>query len=120
MATCTGCSRELYEIERANRAASQKRTDAYREALACIGARPGTEVILGLTEETGIVVASTSGDPYFPFAVDVFRPPTAGECDPDQTDPFTGRWVLIDQYICESADGIRRLMSDGVEYLASL
>ena len=124
LATCSGCTQELYDIEQANRARAEV-TELLKKgmnSLATIGA-PTDAVILDATWVRGALVVATRqpSSIAFEYAVDSFRLPTADETDPDQDEPRTpGEWILADQYGSHSTDEIPGMVTDATAYLREL
>jgi hypothetical protein len=115
LATCSGCTQELYDIEQANRARAAAPT-----ALAIIGSA-GAEILDATWVRGALVVVSHQPDAYFPYCVDSFRLPTPDETDPDQVDPRAlDEWVLVYQYGDHSADAVPGMAADATAYLREL
>lgn len=117
LATCSGCTQELYDIEQANRARAEA-----TKALANIGAPADAEVLDAAWVRGALVVATRQPSSIaFEYAVDAFRPPTADEVDPDQDEPRTpGEWILVDQYGGHSEDEIPGMVTAATAYLREL
>jgi hypothetical protein len=121
MATCSGCAQELHDLQYGKPTPDPNR-EAARTALASIGTRPGSFILTARRIGDALIVATDQPASYaFPYAVDVFRLPTAEETDPEQTDPrVPGEWILIDQYGGHSRNDVDGMVADAVEYLAEL
>jgi len=121
LATCSGCARELYDTEVANRT-----TAAARKALAMIGTPTTARIISAQFVGTGVtgpalVVVTEQPGSEFPYAVDAFRPATPDETDPERTDPRpAGSMVLLDQIGGYSEDDIPVMRGKTLAYLAEL
>ncbi|MEU9849311.1 hypothetical protein [Streptomyces sp. NPDC047985] len=119
IATCSGCTQELYNIEQANRALAAEA----HAALASIGAIPGTRVLSITRIRTTMVISTANPNPRaaFPYAVDSFRLPTTEESDPDQVDPYpAGEWILVDQIGNHSRSDVDDMLRNAFGYLADL
>lgn len=115
LAECSGCKRELFDIQARNEA----RMTTARAALAAIGTEGAR--ILSITEvDTAIVVATHQPGAYFEYCVDTFRRPTAAETDPDRNDAIDpSTWVLIEQNGAHTPD-TGRMVADALDYLTDL
>jgi hypothetical protein len=96
LATCSGCTQELHDM--------QTRNQTMALATRVLATLPGystTEITDAKRTRTGhLIIASEDTDPRRAlYAIDVFRPATNAETNPDQTDPRQpGSWVLVDQW----------------------
>jgi peroxiredoxin len=97
MATCSGCTQELHDMQARNEAMT-----AARAAIAKLGPKPLTIQDAKRVDRQGVthlIVASRSDSSDFGFCVDVFREPTRAEMNPELEDPIpAGSWVLVDQW----------------------
>jgi hypothetical protein len=119
MAECSGCKRELFDLQARNEAEAKRYQDA-RAALAVIGTDPAARIVSVTQVGTALVIA-TEQSGYFEFCVDTFRPPTVAETDPELTDwarRDPGEWVLMDQDGRHGADEVDDMVSNAIEYLA--
>jgi hypothetical protein len=133
MATCSGCTRELYAIEQANRAhAAAERAAAVRaariadlreriarRALATISAPTDARILHIVRTGTVITVATHQPDAYLPYCVDSFRLLTPAEKDPEvyDADEITD-FTLTDQYGGYGPDEIPTLLAHATAYAA--
>lgn len=117
MATCSGCARELYNMEQRNRALA-----AAEQALTTLGTLTGTKVIDAAWVRGALVVTSHQPNSQaFEYAIDSFRLPTPDETDTDQDEPRApGEWILVDQYGGHSADEVPGMVADATAYLHTL
>ena len=117
LATCSGCTRELYEIEQRNRAHA-----AASKAIAIIGAPADAEILDAAWVRGALVVTYRQPTSIaFEFAVDSFRLPTPDELDVDQDEPrAAGEWILVDQYGGHGRDEVPGMVADATTYLHSL
>jgi peroxiredoxin len=116
MATCSGCTQELHDLQARNEAMT-----AARAAVAKLGPEPLIVQDAKLATRQGVthlIVASRS-DGNFEFCVDVFREPTRAEMNPELEDPIpAGSWVLIDQWGAYSeAEHLEQLAQARAEYV---
>jgi sarcosine oxidase gamma subunit len=121
LATCSGCARELHDLQYGKPAPDPTR-EAARTALASIGT-PAGAYILAATRHGDALIVATDQPPAanFAYAVDVFRLPTDTETDPEQVDPRApGGWVLLDQHGGDSRADVDRMIADSVKYLAEI
>lgn len=117
LAECSGCKRELHDIQERNRALA-----AAPKALAGIGAAADVEVIDAIWVRGALIVVTRQPSSLAAeFAVDAFRLPTPDETDPDQVEPRTpGEWILVDQYGDHSLDAVPGMVADATAYLREL
>lgn len=117
LATCPGCTQELYDIAERNRA-----LNAATKAIATIGAPADAEILDAAWVRGALVVTTRQPSSLaFEFAVDSFRLPTSDEIDPDQDEPRTpDEWVLVDQYGGHGADEVPGMVADATAYLHTL
>lgn len=117
LAECSGCKRELFDMQARNEAEA----DA-RKALTIIGTDPAAVRILSVKRiGAALIVATEQPDAYFAYAVDTFRLPIEDETDPDQDDPREpGAWVLVDQYGDHGSDQVLQMIEDATAYLPHL
>jgi sarcosine oxidase gamma subunit len=121
LATCSGCTQELHDLQYGKPAPDPTR-EAARTALASIGTPAGAH-ILAATRHGAALIVATDQPPAanFAYTVDVFRLPTATETDPEQVDPRTpGEWILLDQHGSDSRADVDRMIADSVKYLAEI
>lgn len=116
LATCSGCTQELYDIEQRNRARA-----AASVALAVIGTAADVRVIDAVWVGEGLLVVTERPAAHFRYAVDAFRLPTPAEYDPEQVDPHPqGEWLLVDQYGDHAADAVPGMVATATAYLKEL
>jgi hypothetical protein len=117
LATCSGCTQELYDTAERNRALA-----AASKALAAIGAPTDAEILDATWVRGTLVVATRQPTSIaFEYAVDTFRLPTPTELDPDQTEPCTpGEWILIDQLGDHSEDAVPVMVASATAYVREL
>jgi hypothetical protein len=115
LATCSGCTQELYDIEQANRARA-----AAPKALAIIGTLDA-EILDATWVRGALIVASHQPNAHTPYCIDAFRLPTSDETDPEQVDPRApGEWVLLYQYGDWMVDSVPEMIADATAYLREL
>ncbi|MFF9287569.1 hypothetical protein [Streptomyces griseosporeus] len=125
LATCSGCAQELHDLQYGKPAPDPTR-EAARKALATIGTTVnvtnGAYILSVRRVGDALIVATDQPASWaFPYAVDVFRLPTAEETDPEQTDPRTpGEWILIDQYGGHSRSEVAEMVASAEAYLVQL
>jgi hypothetical protein len=96
LATCSGCTQEIHDM--------QTRNQTMALATRVLATLPGyttTQITDATRTPTGHLIISTEDtDPRRAlYAIDVFRPATNTETNPDQIDPRpVGSWVLVDQW----------------------
>lgn len=116
LAECSGCKQDLFDIAEGNRARA-----AAPRALAVIGTPADVRIIDAVWVRGALVVTTEQAATNFAYAVDVFRRPTAAECDPEQVDPRTpGEWVLVDQYGADAVDEVPGMVATASAYLREL
>lgn len=117
--TCHGCTRELFNLEQANRV----HTDATR-ALALIGMTVGPHltILAAHRTTTTLTVITRHEGVYFEYGVDVFRLPTPAETDPDLTDwarRTPGQWILDWQAGDHHPDAVGQMLTDAHQHLTT-
>ena len=91
------------------------------KALALIGTPTDARILDAIWVDEALVVVSEQPTAHLAYAVDSFRPPTADETDPDQTDPRApGDWILLDQYGNSGADAVPGMVASATAYLREL
>ncbi|MGW6218400.1 hypothetical protein ACWF8U_00830 [Streptomyces olivaceus] len=116
MATCSGCSRELFDLQRAG----EIRTEAVR-ALRLIGMNvsPTLEIISAHRIGNTLTVATRHQGAHFEYGVDSFRLPTTAECDPELVDwarRTPGQWILNWQGGSHTPADIPDLLADARQW----
>lgn len=116
MRTCSGCAQDLYDMQERNRALA-----AAPDALATIGT-PHARILSAAFAHGALIVATEQPDSAaFPYAVDVFRPATADETDPDQVDPRApGEWVLVEQLGGDAREEVDGMVAAARAYLTEI
>lgn len=115
MATCSGCARELYDIEARNRAEA--------EAVKALVLAGTPDAVILSAEAVGTALIVTSWNPASlacEYAVDVFRLPTAAETDPELCEEYrrpAGQWVLAWQ-AGDNLDTTQDMASEARAYAA--
>lgn len=91
--TCSGCARELHDLQARNHAQAEA-----RKALTLIGMHDARIIDVQATPTTLIVATHLPTAFGLEYGVDVFRLPTPAETDPDLADDYRltpGQWLLI-------------------------
>jgi hypothetical protein len=113
MATCSGCTQELFNIEQANRARS-----AAPAALAAIHAT-GARILSAAFVGDALLVATHQPNAWLPYSVDTFRRPTVAETDPELADwarREPSDWVLVEQAGSHVEADVPRMLAEAADY----
>ncbi|MFI1161433.1 hypothetical protein [Streptomyces sioyaensis] len=118
MATCSGCTQDLYDIEQRNLAEAAALRAQARQALDILGTSPDAQIISARRHGDALIVATQQPGAFHPVAVDTFRLPTADETDPEQVDPLTpGAWLLIDSRGGHDRTELQAMIRSAKDYL---
>lgn len=114
MRTCSGCTRELFDIEQANRARA-----AATAALAATHTDPDTHVLSAAFVGDALIIATHQPEAWLPYSVDTLRLATPAETDPELTDSDRrepGEWVLVEQAGSHDGADVPRMTGEAADY----